>query len=252
MNHPHNESILRLENVSLQATVGYDLLLENISSDFKRGEIIGIVGASGSGKTSLLRLLNRLVSPSEGKIVLTNSLGANLTAIQWRQSIVLALQEPKLLGMKVRDTLAYPLKLQRLAELEIRRRVDTWSDLLGIQEQWLNKTELQLSLGQRQLVAIARALIMQPKVLLLDEPTSALDVGTATHVLKVLKDINQSQDLTIVMVNHQLELIKGFCDRLLFLERGKLIEDFPANDLHWETIQQRLEQSHFELKEEWD
>ena len=252
MNYPHSESILRLENVSLQATVGSDLLLKDLSGDFKRGEIIGVVGASGSGKTSLLRLLNRLVSPSQGKIVLANSLGKNLTAIQWRQLIVLAPQEPKLLGMKVRDALAYPLKLQRLAESEIRQRVDTWIDLLRIQEQWLNKTELQLSLGQRQLIAIARALIMQPKVLLLDEPTSALDVGTATYVLKVLKDINQSQDLTIVMVNHQLELIKGFCDRLLFLERGQLIEDVLANDDRYLAIQTRLERSHSEQKEEWE
>ena len=252
MNYSHSESILRLENVSLQATVGSDFLLKNISNDFKRGEIIGIVGASGSGKTSLLRLLNRLVSPHEGRIVIANSLGKNLTATQWRQSIVLAPQEPKLLGMKVINALKYPLKLQRLAESEIRQRVDTWIDLLRIQEQWLNKTELQLSLGQRQLVAIARALIMQPQVLLLDEPTSALDVGMATYVLKVLKEINQSQHLTIVMVSHQLELLEGFCDRLLFLERGRLIKDFSTSDVCYSTIQARLEQSHLEQKEEWD
>ena len=252
MNHRHNESILRFKNVSLQATVGSDYLLQNISGDFKRGEVIGIVGASGSGKTSLLRLLNGLVSPTEGKISIDNLLEENLTAIQWRQSIVLAPQEPKLLGMKVIDALTYPLRLQRLAESEIRQRVDTWTSLLKIPEEWLNKTELQLSLGQRQLVAIARALIMQPQILLLDEPTSALDVGTAAYVLKVLSKLNQSQGLTIVMVNHQLELIKGFCDRLLFLESGKLIEDFVAEDINWQTIQERLERSHLKQEREWD
>ena len=252
MNHRRSESILRLENVSLRATVGSHFLLENISSNFKGGEIIGIVGTSGSGKTSLLRLLNRLVSPSEGKIIIGNSLGKNLTAIQWRQSVVLAPQEPKLLGMKVKNALAYPLKLQKLTESEIRQRVNIWTDLLRIQEQWLNKTELQLSLGQRQLIAIARALIMQPKVLLLDEPTSALDVATATYVLKVLKDINQSQNLTIIMVSHQLELIEDFCDRLLLLQAGRLIEDSSANDVCYSTIKAKLEQSHSDLKEEWD
>ena len=252
MNHRHSESILRLENVSLQATVGSDFLLQNISGDFKRGEIVGIVGASGSGKTSLLRLLNRLLSPTEGKVSIDNSLGENLTAIQWRQSIVLAPQEPKLLGMRVADALTYPLRLQRLAESEIRQRVDTWTGLLKIPAQWLNKTELQLSLGQRQLVAIARALIMQPQILLLDEPTSALDVGTAAYVLKVLAELNQSQGLTIIMVNHQLELIKGFCDRLLFLESGKLIEDFVGDDINWQTIQARLERSHLQQERDWD
>ena len=252
MNHRHSESILRLENVSLQATVGSDFLLQNISGDFKHGEITGIVGASGSGKTSLLKLLNCLVSPTQGKISIGNSLGENLSVIQWRRSIVLAPQEPKLLGMRAIDALTYPLKLQRLTESEIRQRVDTWTSLLKIPEEWLSKTELQLSVGQRQLVAIARAIIMQPQVLLLDEPTSALDVGTATYVLKVLAELNQSQGLTIIMVNHQLELIKGFCDRLLFLESGKLIEDFAPNDINWQIIQERLERSHLEQEREWD
>ena len=252
MSDRNSKSILRLKNVSLQATVGSDFLLQDITCDFQQGEKIGIVGASGSGKTSLLRSIVRLVSPSSGEILLGNSLEKNLTTIQLRQQIVLVPQEPKLLGMKVIDALAYPLRLQQLPESEIRQRIDTWTDLLRIQEQWLNKTELQLSLGQRQLVAIARGLVMQPQVLLLDEPTSALDIGTATHVLKVLEDLNQSQDLTIIMVNHQLELIKDFCDRLLFFERGKLVEDLIASDTHWQLLQQRLMRSRFTQEQEWD
>ena len=252
MSDRDSESILRLENVSLQSILGSDFLLQNISCDFKQGEKIGIIGASGSGKTSLLRLLNRLASPSQGKIFVRGSSTRELNATQLRQEIVLVPQEPKLLGMVVRDALAYPLRLQKLPKTEINSRIDTWIDLFNIESSWLNKTELQLSLGQRQLIAIARGLVMQPQVLLLDEPTSALDVGTANHVLQILKNLNQSQNLTIVMANHQLELVKNFCDRLLFLDRGKLLEDNPSHDINWIKLEQKLMQSNSAQEHEWD
>ncbi len=252
MSDRHSKSILRLENISLKANLGSDFLLQDISCDFKQGEKIAVVGASGSGKTSLLRLLNRLVSPSEGKFFFRDSPEKDIAATQLRKLIVLSPQEPKLLGMKATDALGYPLRLQQLPESEIRQRIETWVDLLHIQEQWLNKTELQLSLGQRQLIAIARALIMQPQVLLLDEPTSALDVGIATHVLKVLEDWNKSQNATIVMVNHQLELIQDFCDRLLFLEEGTLAEDLLAEEINWQTLKQRLMRSRQTQEQDWN
>lgn len=251
MKDRHNQSILRLEEVSLQASVGSDFLLRNISLDIQRSTKVGVVGASGAGKTSLLRLLNRLVSPSQGEIYLENQARSQFSAIQLRRSVVLAPQEPKLLGMNVLDALSYPLNLQQLPESEIRARIDTWTDLLRIPPEWFNKTELQLSLGQRQLVAIARALIMQPQVLLLDEPTSALDVGTATHLLTVLDELHQTQNLTIVMVNHQLELIKDFCDRYLFLNAGTLEEDILAGETNWQRLREKLLRSQIQQEQEW-
>lgn len=251
MSDRHSQSILRLEGVSLQATIGSDFLLQNISCDLQQGSKIGVIGASGAGKTSFLRLLNRLISPSQGTIYVRDLPELELPVTQLRRQIVLAPQEPKLLGMKVIDALGYPLYLQKLSQSEIKQRINTWVDLLRIPESWFHKTELQLSLGQRQLVAIARALVMQPQVLLLDEPTSALDLGTATHLLSVLTELNQSQNLTIVMVNHQLELIKDFCDRLLFLNAGKLEADFQANELHWQMLQQRLMHSIVQSESEW-
>lgn len=243
-------SILRLEQVSLQATIGTDFLLQDISFSIEPGTNVAVVGASGAGKTSLLRLLNRLVSPSQGEIYLRDVSARQLTAVKLRRLIVLATQEPKLLGMNVIDALSYPLQLQQLPESEIRTRIDTWTTLLRIPDSWFNKTELQLSLGQRQLVTLARALIMQPQVLLLDEPTSALDIGIATHLLTILKDLNQSQNLTIVMVNHQLELIKDFSDRLLFLNEGRLEEDLQAAEVNWQRLQQKLLQRQAE-EQDW-
>jgi D-methionine transport system ATP-binding protein len=243
--------LLRLEQVSLQANVGMDLLLRDLSFAVQPGEIVGIVGVSGSGKTSLLRLLNGLVSPSQGKIYLEELPVEQYAPVELRRRLVLAPQEPKLLGMKVIDALVYPLQLQRLPELEIRAQVDIWSDLLRIPSEWLGKTELQLSLGQRQLLAIARALMMKPQVILLDEPTSALDVGTASHLLQVLKKLNQEQNLTIMMVNHQLELIQDFGDRLLLLNQGNILADLPGTKANWQTVSQTILQLRSQEAADW-
>ena len=244
-------SILRLEQVNLQASLGSSYLLQDISFNIPPGAKVAVVGASGAGKTSLLRLLNRLVSPSQGEIYLNGLPVKQLGIIQLRRLIVLVPQEPKLLGMKVADALSYPLQLQKLPELEIRQRLDTWTNLLRIPTQWLDRTELQLSLGQRQLIAIARALVMQPQILLLDEPTSALDIGTANHLLRVLEELNQSQNLTIIMVNHQLGLIKNFGDRFLYLNAGKLESDIPSTAGNWQQIEQKLIQLKTEQEQEW-
>lgn len=246
-----SNSILRLEQVSLQAVLGSNFLLQDISCNIEPGTKVAIVGASGAGKTSLLRLLNRLVSPSQGTIYLREQPEQELTAVQLRRLIVLVTQEPKLLGMKVIEALSYPLKLQQLSQSEIKQRIDTWTSLLHIPSEWFNKTELQLSVGQRQLVAIARALVMQPQILLLDEPTSALDVGIATRVLTVLQELNQSQNLTILMVNHQLDLLNGFSDRILYLNAGRLEADLPASDDHWHKLQQKLLQLQTAQEQEW-
>lgn len=244
-------SILRLEQVSLKATIGSNLLLQGISLAIQPGDKMAIVGASGAGKTSLLRLLNSLVSPNVGRVYFQEQPRRKLTPIELRRRVVLVTQEPKLLGMNTLQALSYPLQLQKLTEIEIRHRIDTWTDILRIAPEWYDKTELQLSLGQRQLIAIARALVMNPQVLLLDEPTSALDVGLANHLLKVLEDLNQKQKLTIVMVNHQLELINNFCDRILYLNAGRLEEDISATEANWQRLRQKLLQLQSEEEQEW-
>ena len=243
--------IIRLEQVSLQATIGADLLLRDISFVVPAGEVVAIVGASGAGKTSLLRLLNGLISPSQGKIYLEDSSIDDYPAVELRRRLVLASQEPKLLGMKVIDALAYPLKLQQLPESEILALVDFWVNSLRIPAELLPKTELQLSSGQRQLIAIARALIMQPQILMLDEPTSALDVATAANLLEVLKKLNQEQNLTILIVNHQLEQMQGFCDRLLLLDRGSLSEDLVASPTNWARVSQKIFELRSQEAKEW-
>ncbi|TAF56280.1 MAG: ATP-binding cassette domain-containing protein, partial [Oscillatoriales cyanobacterium] len=114
----------------------------------------------------------------------------------------------------------------------------------------LDRTELQLSTGQKQLVAIARGIILQPKILLLDEPTSALDAGKAANLLQVLTQLTNNQT-TILMVNHQLEIAEQFSTRILHLQRGKIIEDLPSNQIDWVQLRQNLIQAEAEAQQEW-
>lgn len=251
MSERDSHSILRLEQISLAALIGSDFLLRDISFEIKPKDKLAIIGASGAGKTSLLRILNRLNTPSEGKIYFQTAAWEKIPPIQLRRQIVLVTQEPKLLGMTVEEALSYPLQLQKLSTTQIRQKIDTWSNMLHIPQEWFNKTELELSLGQRQLVAIARAIIMQPQILLLDEPTSALDIGIAHHLLSVLDHLNQTQDLTIVMVNHQFEIVENFAERILYLVDGRLEADTPATEMVWQKLRQRLLQEQKKQDQEW-
>ena len=246
---PNLESILKLEQVSFTSSLDSSYLLQDISFEMYQGDKLAIVGASGSGKTTLLRLLNRLISPTEGKMYFAETSYDNYCPVQLRQQIVLVPQESKLLGMKVEEALAYPLRLQRLPENQIRQRIDTWTQALRIPETWFNRNELELSVGQRQLVAIARALMMQPKILLLDEPTSALDIGTANNVLKVLRDL--ATEITIAIITHQLGSIEKFANRILYLQQGKILQDIPATTTNWELIKEKILQLEIKITEEW-
>ena len=154
-----SQEILRLSGVGLTDRNGFEKILENISFAINQGDRVGIMGPSGAGKTSLLRLLNRLAEPSQGEIFFEGQAFSKIPVLSLRRQIVLVPQEPKLLGMTVQNALAYPLELQQLKNNEIQSRIDQYCQKLGIPNEWLERNELQLSVGQRQLVTIARGLI---------------------------------------------------------------------------------------------
>ncbi|MEG3841961.1 ATP-binding cassette domain-containing protein [Microcoleus sp. herbarium14] len=241
---------LRVENVSLKTPIASSYLLDNISFQVQKGDRIAIVGPSGAGKTTLLRLLNRLSSPTTGSIYLENTEYRQIPAIELRRQITLVIQESKLLGMSVREALAYPLKLRGVHSSNIAQRISGAIAQLHIPEEWLTRTELQLSTGQKQLVAIARAIVLQPKILLLDEPTSALDAGKAHHLLQVLTELTNSQT-TILMVNHQLELAQEFATRVLYLQQGKLLENAISHQINWGELRQNLIKAEAQAEQEW-
>lgn len=226
-------------------------ILTDVSFNVCKGDRLGIIGPSGAGKTSLLRLLNRLSEPTSGAIYLENQDYRKIPVLQLRQQVMLVPQEPKLLGMTVQQALAYPLTLQQLPQRQIQERLDVYREKLHISVDWLERTELQLSVGQRQLVAIARALLTQPKILLLDEPTSALDAGTASHVLRVLADLAAKDKITILMVNHQLDIAELFCSRVLYLQSGQLLQDTPVTQIDWKQLRETLVQAEAQASQEW-
>ena len=243
--------MLTLERVNLTTKLGQQIL-KDISFEVKAGDRLAIVGATGSGKTSLLRLLNRLGEPTNGSIYLEGQDYRTLQAIELRRQVTLVLQEPKLLGMTGRDAIAYPLKLRGMKPPEISQRLSTWIEQLRIPQQWLDRSEVQLSGGQRQAISLCRALVVQPKILLLDEPTSALDIGRASHTIGLLSELASSGQMTILMANHQLDLAREFSNRVLHLQSGELMQYLPANQINWERLRETFAAVSQQALEEWE
>lgn len=251
---------LKLEQVSLFARLkakglsnvpGYPIL-QDISFEVMQGDRLAIVGHTGAGKTSLLKLINRLNEPSQGKIYLDGQEYKQIEPVKLRQQITLVLQSSRLLGMTVREALAYPLVLRRLPQPTIQQRVNEWREHLQIPDDWLERTDVQLSAGQKQLVAIARALVIQPQILLLDEPTSALDTATASHLIHTFNHLSQTHNTTIFMVNHQLDLLQNFCTQILHLQKGQIITNQPATNINWKTLKTHLQQAEAQTAAEWE
>ena len=214
--------LLQLSNVGLTDPLSKSQLLKEISFNLITGERLVLIGPSGSGKTTLLRLINRLQEPSTGKILFCSQPLEKIPIIDLRQQIVLVPQEPKLLGMSVNEALSYALKLQNISKAEINQIVQKWKSRLSIPNQWLERYESELSLGQRQIIGITRGLIIEPKILLLDEPTSSLDSLKANQIIKLLTNITQYTQTAIVIVSHDLEVVKSFSKYILKLEQGKI------------------------------
>lgn len=254
MNHEGAKArinLLQMEGVSLTSSIGSHYLLNNISFEVFSGDRLSIIGPSGAGKTSLLRLLNRLSEPSRGKIFLGDRDYRKIPVLELRRQVMLLLQEPKLLEMTVREALAYPLVLREIKSSEIHQKIADLLPKLNIPEDWLDRTEVQLSVGQRQLVAIARAVIVRPQILLLDEPTSALDAGRAARTVQFLTELANGGETTILMVNHQLDLAQEFSDRVLYLENGSLLLDAPSDRVDWDELRDRLVKAEAQAAEEW-
>ncbi|MFM7364806.1 MAG: ATP-binding cassette domain-containing protein [Cuspidothrix sp.] len=246
--------MLRLESVNFHRRLQHQHqypILQDISFGVSSGDRLAIVGEAGAGKTSLLRLINRLSEPTSGKIYFQNQEYRQIPVVQLRQQVILVQQESKLLGMTVGEALAYPLILRGLLQPTIQEKVSYWQEQLQIPEQWLGRTEAQLSTGQRQLIAIARALVTQPQILLLDEPTSALDTATSSHLINILKQLTQTQSTAILMVNRHIDLVQEFCTHFLHLQQGQLVINQSATEINWSNLTDRLMQAETQALAEW-
>ncbi|AXA56253.1 methionine ABC transporter ATP-binding protein [Pseudomonas thivervalensis] len=209
--------------------------LQGIDLAIQRGEVFGIIGRSGAGKSSLIRTINRLEQPTSGRILIDQiDIGEfdENRLVELRRRIGMIFQHFNLMSAKtVWQNVELPLKVAGVPKEQRQRKVRELLELVGLQGKH-KAYPAQLSGGQKQRVGIARALVHDPQVLLCDEATSALDPETTQSILGLLREINQRLGLTIVLITHEMAVIREVCDRVVVLEQGRVVEQGPV----WEVF----------------
>ncbi len=222
--------MIKLENVS--KTFEYNgkkvEAVKDVSLQINKGDIFGIIGFSGAGKSTLVRLVNLLESPTSGKITVNNFELNTISSKQLRQlrrKIGMIFQSFNLFNSRtVFGNVAYPLKLENRPKEEINQRVTELLRFVGLEDK-SDKYPEQLSGGQKQRVGIARALATSPEILLCDEATSALDPETTSEILSLLKRVNEEYNITILLITHEMNVIRSICNRVAVMENGRVIEE---------------------------
>lgn len=208
--------------------------LQDINLNIEAGDIYGIIGMSGAGKSTLVRCLNYLERPTEGEVLIEGKDLGSLNEKELREqrsNIAMIFQHFNLLMQKsVLDNICFPLQIQGVKKKEARAKARELLKTVGLEEKE-KAYPAQLSGGQKQRVAIARALAANPKILLCDEATSALDPQTTASILGLLKQINEQFGITIVIITHQMSVIREICNRVAIIERGALVEDGSVTDI---------------------
>lgn len=210
------------------------IAVQNVNLEINKGEIFGIIGYSGAGKSTLIRLLNQLEKPTEGNVLIDN---VDFTKVKGRelrkarQEVSMIFQHFNLLWSRtVRENIAFPLEIASISKANRKQRVEELIKLVGLEGRE-DAYPSQLSGGQKQRVGIARALANDPKVLLCDEATSALDPKTTDSILDLLVDINKKLGLTIVLITHEMHVIRKICHRVAVMENGEIVEQGEVLDV---------------------
>ena len=228
--------MIKLNNITKIFTLPDKKLtaLDNVSLHVPKGQICGVIGASGAGKSTLIRCVNLLERPTHGAVIiddvdLTQLSDAEL--VKTRRQIGMIFQHFNLLTSRtVFENVALPLELENKSKAEIQEKTAALLALVGLSDK-RNVYPANLSGGQKQRVAIARALASDPKVLLCDEATSALDPATTQSILKLLKEINRTLGITILLITHEMEVVKRICDQVAVIDKGCLIEQGTVSEI---------------------
>ena len=224
-----SETMIRVENVSKIYTgkQGTVEAVKDVSLEISRGEIFGVIGFSGAGKSTLIRLLNGLETVTSGHIYINDKDITTLKRkelLKERQKIAMFFQHFNLLWSRtVEENIAFSLEIAGVPKAERKAKVAELIDLVGLTGREKSYPS-QLSGGQKQRVGIARALANEPEVLLCDEATSALDPKTTKDILKLLVEINQELGLTIVLITHEMHVVRQICHRVAVMEEGRVVE----------------------------
>lgn len=252
-----SEKLITIKNLNKRYNIGTDrevVAVDNINLEIDKGDIYGIMGLSGAGKSTLIRLLNRLEEPTSGEIFVRHQIvpkknkeNENITEEtfenknilefkpaqlrQYRKKTGMIFQHFNLLNSRdVAGNVAFPLEISGWKKKDIAKRVDELLEIVGLLDK-KNSYPEQLSGGQKQRVAIARALANNPQILLSDEATSALDPRTTNSILELLKDINKKFGITIILITHQMEVIRKVCNKATIMSEGKIIEEGETKEI---------------------
>ncbi|RQO73885.1 D-methionine ABC transporter, ATP-binding protein [Pedobacter sp. KBW06] len=208
--------------------------LSDVSLTVPEGKIFGVIGASGAGKSTLIRCVNLLEKPTSGEVIVDGQNLINLSSKELakaRRHIGMIFQHFNLLSSRtVFENVAFSLELDHTPKQEIQKRVSDLLSLVGLDEKH-HDYPVNLSGGQKQRVAIARTLASNPKVLLCDEATSALDPATTKSILALLKDINKRLNITILLITHEMDVVKDICDEVAVISEGQLIEQGAVSEI---------------------
>ncbi|MCI8662796.1 MAG: ATP-binding cassette domain-containing protein [Hungatella sp.] len=221
--------IIRIQNLGkeFKTSAGQVRALDDINLDICQGEIFGIIGLSGAGKSTLVRCINYLEVPTEGDVFFEGKSLKQMTGAELRKtrrSMGMIFQQFNLLAQRnVMKNVCFPLELAGVSKTEAKRRAMELLETVGLKEK-AEAYPAQLSGGQKQRVAIARALATNPKVILCDEATSALDPNTTKSILSLLKEINKTMGVTVIVITHEMSVIESICDRVAIIDQSRIAE----------------------------
>lgn len=222
-------SIVKIENLykTFHTKNGDIHALKDINLKIEQGDIFGIIGLSGAGKSTLVRCINFLEIPTEGKVYFENNDLANLTKkelLKVRQSMGMIFQNFNLLEQRnALKNICYPLEIAGVPRAKAEARARELLKIVGLEDREKSYPS-QLSGGQKQRVAIARALATEPKILLCDEATSALDPTTTQSILDLLKEINRTMNVTVIIITHEMSVIEKICNKVAVIDNSKIVE----------------------------
>ncbi len=228
---------IKIVNLSKEYVLSEDKILKavhNVSLNIEKGDIYGIMGLSGAGKSTLIRLINRLEDATSGKIFVNDKDILNFNEVElreYRKKVGMIFQHFNLLSSRtVEGNIAFALEIAGWSAVDKKKRVDELLEIVGLTEK-KNIYPSQLSGGQKQRVAIARALANNPSILLSDEATSALDPKTTNSILDLLQDINKKFGITVILITHQMEVIRKICNKTAIMSNGEVIEVGKTKDI---------------------